>query len=187
MRECAAQPRLAADALKRAAEGNVSAQRIMAYYHVLLTFQDSPDKVRCMFADLTERDLEARFLVPYRSGKSFLSGNEVVEASRIKKVTILKTNRVSAAELKDIQDKSWKEVQEFNRNSDSMVLISPGRGYDAEDIVEAGNDVTAEFISGPPGHGGGWGVVSAVMNHPWVSAIGTGLAVAALAYWLGWQ
>lgn len=159
----------------------------MVYYHVLLSFQESPNKVRCIFSDLTEKELRTRFLVPYRSGKSFLSGNEVIEASRIKKVTVLKTNRASAVELKEIQDKSWKEVQEFNRSSDSVVLVSPGRGYDAEDIIEAGEDVTTLFISGPPGHGGGWTVVSAVMNHPWVSAIGTGLVVAALAYWFGWH
>jgi len=159
----------------------------MAYYHVLLTFQDAPDKVRCMFSDLTEQDLKTRFLAPYRKAESFLCGNEVVESSTIKKVTLVKTARVSAAELKDIQDKSWREVQEFNRTSDSMVLISPGRGHDAEDIAEAGEDVTAVFISGPPGHGGRWRVVAAVVNHPWVSAIGTGLAVAALAYWLGWH
>jgi hypothetical protein len=139
-----------------------------------------------MFTDLTERDLRTRFLLPYSKGQSFLCGNEVVEPSIIKKVTLVKTARASAAELKDIQDKSWREVEEFNRNS-PVVLISAGRGYDAEDIAEAGEDVTAQFVSGPPGHGGHWGIVSAVVNHPWVSAIGTGLAVAALAYWLGWH
>jgi hypothetical protein len=158
----------------------------MAHYHVMLTFQAAPDKVRCMFTDLTERDLRTRFLVPYRKGRSFLCGNEIVEPSTIKKVTLVKTARASAAELKDIQDNSWREVEEFNRNS-PVVLVSAGRGYDAEDIAEAGEDVTALFISGPPGHGGRWKVVSAVVNHPWVSSIGTGLAVAALAYWLGWH
>ncbi len=159
----------------------------MPYYHVLLTFQAKPDSVRCMFSDLSERELEERFLAPYRRGKSFMCGNEVVESSKIQKVTVVKTPRPSAAELKDIQTKSRKEVEEFNRTSSSMVLISPGRGYDADDIAEAGEDVTASFISGPPGHGGHWGVVSAVVNHPWVSAIGTGLIVAALGYWLGWH
>jgi hypothetical protein len=102
-------------------------------------------------------------------------------------VTLLRTSRASAAELKDIQEKSWNEVQDFNRTSPSVVLISPGHGYDREDIAEAGEDVTAVFISGPPGYGGRWRVISAVMNHPWVSTIGTGLVVAALAYWFGWH
>jgi hypothetical protein len=158
----------------------------MAYYHVMLTFQATPDKVRCMFTDLTERDLRTCFLEPYRKGQSFLCGNEIVEPSTIKKVTLVETTRASAAELKDIQEKSWREVEEFNRNS-PIVLVSIGRGYDAEDIAEAGEDVTGRFIAGPPGYGGRWKMLSAVINHPWVLAIGAGLAVAALAYWLGWH
>jgi hypothetical protein len=158
----------------------------MAYYHVMLTFQSAPDKVRCIFIDLTERDLRTRFLLPYSKGQRFLCGNEVVEPFTIKKVRLVKTARASTAELKDIQDKHWREVEEFNRNS-PIVLMSVGPGHEVEDIAEAGEDVTAQFISGPPGQGKPWTVVSAVLNHPWVSAIGTGLVVAAVAYWLGWH
>ena len=84
-----------------------------------------------MLSDLSENELRKQFLGPYQSGKNFLLGNEVVQVSHINKVSIVKTDKNSANELKEIQDKSWKEIQGFNRTSDSIVLISPGRGYNA--------------------------------------------------------
>lgn len=140
-----------------------------------------------MLSDLTDEDLHRKFVKPYQRGKNLLCGNEVVEVSHIRKVRIIKTERKSEAELKEIQDKSWKEVQEFNRQSDSVVFISPGCGYLPEEIVEAGKDVTGIYISGPPGQGGFWSVASEVVNHPWISTIGTGLIVAALVWWFGWN
>lgn len=67
------------------------------------------------------------------------------------------------------------------------MFLGSGRGHNLEDISEAGEDVTSTFISGPPGHGNKWTVVAAALNHPWVSAVGTGLIVAALIWWLGWN
>ena len=166
----------------------ISAQRrTMDHYHVLLTFQDAPEKVRCVFSDLSESELKDQFLKPYRRGRSFLSGNEVIDAVRIKSVSIIRTDRDSTDELKAIQERSWKEIEQFNRDSSSVVLVSAGRGHNAEDIVEAGADVTSTLISGPPGSADQWTVVSKVINHPWISAIGTGVVVAGIAWWFGWK
>lgn len=157
----------------------------MSHFHVLLTFEDAPDKPRCIFIDLSEKELKDRFLRPYRSGRSFLCDNEVMEPKRIRSVRIIRTDLKSADELKTIQEKSWKEIEEFNRDSSSVVLISAGRGYDAEDIVEAGSDVTSSYVSGPPGSGDYWRPIATILNHPWISAIGTGIVVAAIVAWLG--
>jgi len=159
----------------------------MPYYHVLLSFQDEPTTVRCMFADLSEKALRTRFVVPYRRGKNFLSGSEVVEVSRIKTIKIVRTADTSDKELKSIQAKSKKEIDELNRNAESVVFLGLGRGYNLEDITEAGEDVTTTFIVGPPGHGDKWTVVATVLNHPWISAIGTGLIVAVMVWWFGWS
>lgn len=158
----------------------------MPYYHVLLTLQSAPDHRRAVFLDLSEQELKEKFVAPYRKGKSFLAGNEIIDSGQIKTVTICSTNRLSAEELKTIQTKSWAEVDEFNRSQNSVTLISVGRGYDAEDLFEAGETVTSDHISGPPGEGL-WKLAATVMNHPWVSAITTGLVVAALAAFFGWN
>ncbi len=157
----------------------------MPYHHVLLRFDGEPEKDRCVFSDLSESDLQARFLTPYKRRKNFLSGSEVIEISRLRKSTIICTNEPIETELRRIQEKSRAEDDEFNRTSSGVVILSMGRGYAPEDIAEAGVDVTSTFISGPPGYGDRLALVSAVMNHPWISAIGTGLIVAALAWILG--
>jgi len=156
----------------------------MTFFHVLVKFKPAPDTVRCIFSDLSRKDLESRFLKPYRAGRSTLSGSEVIHTSDIAWTQIMETARDSAEELKDIQAKSWKDIEEFNRNS-SVVLISAGHGYDAEDIVDAGTDVTSQFITSPPGEGSS--LIMRIMNHQWVVVVIGGLIVIGLAAWLGWN
>jgi hypothetical protein len=65
-----------------------------------------------MFADLSESELRTRFVTPYRRGKDFLCGSEVVEVSLKKTVSIIRTTNRSDEELKRIQEKSRKEIEE---------------------------------------------------------------------------
>ncbi len=157
----------------------------MSYLHVSVKFRDAPEKVRCIFSDLSEKELEANFLKPYRLGRATLSGAEVIDVNSIVSTQIIETQRVSELELKEIQDISWKEIQEYNRHSDSVVVVSPGHGYNSEDIAEAGSDVTSRYITSPPGHQTS-SIVSSALNHQWVVAIIGGLVVAGVAAWLGW-
>ena len=156
------------------------------YYHVLLSLQDEPNSIRCLFADLSERELRTRFIVPYRRGKTFLCGSEVIEISRTRKVRIIRTADKSAVELKRLADEHQKKNKEFNASSKWVGIIDVGAYY-PENIDQAGEDVTTTFILGPPGHGDRWAVVGAFLNHPWIAAIGTGLIVAALLLWLDWN
>ena len=139
----------------------------MAYYHVLLSFHETSENPRCVLADLSEEELRKRFVTPYRRGKDVLCGNEVVDVSRISKVTIVCTADTSTNELKRIQEKSRRETEEFNRTARGVKLVDLGRGHNLEDIGEAGVDVTSTYISGPPGYGDTSSVVTAVVNHPW--------------------
>ena len=157
----------------------------MAFHHVLLTLNEAPSKPRCVLSDLSAEQLEKQFLFPYRKGKNILCGNQVIHVTNIKSVQIIRTEKTSELELAVIQDRSFKEMQEFNRRSDSFIIISPGRGYDAEDIVEAGEHITSQHIIGTPGHGTSSSLLK-LLNNQWVVAIGTGLIVAALVWWFGW-
>jgi hypothetical protein len=98
---------------------------------------------------------------------------------------IRKTDRASEEERKDIQIRSRREIDEFNQESLGVTLISIGSGYAPEDIVEAGVDVTSSYIASPPGQKKG-GLMSAIINHPWASAIVTGVIVAGIVKALGW-
>lgn len=158
----------------------------MALHHVLLTLSESPIKPRCVLSDLSEQQLQTQFVTPYRKGKSTLCGNEVIQVASIKSVQIIRTKQTSEVERSAMQDRSFRDIQKINRQSDSVTIISPGYGYEPEDIVEAGEDVTSQYITGPPGYAN-LGGLREILNNPWVVTIGTGLIVAALAWWLGWS
>ena len=157
----------------------------MPFHHVLLALESEPTKLRCILADLTEKDLKTKFLRPYRKGQNIVCGNEVIPVSQIRKLHIVRTARENETERSALQDRSFKEIQELNKQSESVVLISPGRGYDPEDILEVGEDVTTMFVSGPPGHASAPTTVVRFLNNQWIVAIGTGLIVAALIWWFG--
>lgn len=108
----------------------------MPYYHVLVELQDTPKKVRCIFSDLTLKELECKFLKPYRHGQRMFVGTEVIDTMAITSARIIETSHVSDVELHDIQQKSRREIDDFNSSSSSVVLISVGRGYEPEDIEE---------------------------------------------------
>lgn len=155
----------------------------MAFFHVLLTMQDAPNQTRCVLFDLSERELAKQFLGPYGRGTMMLAGSEVIDTMSIRSTTIIRTDRTNEAERKDIQEASRRHLDEMNRQG-GVVFLGPPRGYELEDIVEAGLDVTKTYINAPPG--GKVSLVSAVVNHPWISAIVTGLIVAGIAKMVGW-
>lgn len=155
----------------------------MAFHHVLVSFRHAPNDVRCVLADLSEKDLKARFLRPYRKGQQFMSGNEIVETSTINKVKVIRTEETSERELAKIQVRSHRENDELNRGSHSVVFLDSGRGYVLEDIAEAGVDVTPAYVVRPPGVRG-W--LAEWFEHPWVTTVLAGVVVAGIIYWLGW-
>lgn len=157
----------------------------MPYFHVLVAFRDAPNKIKCIYSDLSGSDLESKFLKPYRAGRSTLSGSEIIDITSIVSTQIIETARIMELELNDIQKKSWEEIEDFNRQSNSVTLVSIGRGHEPEDIVEGGADVTSKFITAPPGQQAS-SSLSMILNHPWVVAILGGLVVAGVAAWLGW-
>lgn len=156
----------------------------MPFHHVLITLSNTPNEWRCLFVDLSERELESRFLAPYRKGADILLSGEVIRLLDVRKVQVIRTNRNSETELKDLQDSSYAEVQRLNRLSPGVAFISAGRGYQQEDIAELGKDMTDHFVKGAPGHAPPFSFRDA-LNNPWVLTIGGGLLVAFLLAMLG--
>lgn len=118
----------------------------MPYYHVLLSFQDEPKTVRCLFADLAEKELRKQFVTPYRRGKNVLCGSEVIEVSRIKTVKIIRTADTSDQALERIEEKGIKHYEELNRGSRGVVFFRLDSRL--EHIGEGGEEVTHAFILG---------------------------------------
>ena len=120
----------------------------MSYYHVLVTFTDSPENTQCVLDDLSEQELKTKFVRLYKKGKDILCDKDLVRIENIKSVQIISTNKKNEDELSIIQEESFKKIQELNRQSDSIAIISLGYGYNSEDIAYVGKDVTSQYIIG---------------------------------------
>lgn len=159
----------------------------MPFYQVLVAIEPEPDKLRRILTDLSEPQLSAQFVQPYRKGIDLICGNELVSLASLRKVHIVRTERTDTQERSALNDKSLKEIEAINREPGGVVFLSLGRGYEPEDILEVGTDVTAEFISGPPGNAQGLQRVLRLLSNQWVVTVGAGLIVAGIVWWLGWS
>ncbi len=163
----------------------------MAYYQVLVAVEPHPEKMRQVFTDIGEKDLKQMLVAPYRRGTSLICGNEIIPVTQIRKLQIVQTARTDEIEREELHAQSIREIEKFNRESDSVVLISPGGGYDPEDILDAGEDVTAKFISGHPGSASGPSPIGQFLNNAWVVGLVvtlvSGLAVAYSVWKFGWN
>jgi hypothetical protein len=158
----------------------------MNYFHVIAKLNSSNGH-SCIFSDLSNNELQSKFLSPYRKGKDFLSGNNLIRVSELSSVQIIATQETSEVEREVIQKESRAQIDEINRQSNSMMFISIGRGHSPEDIAEAGVDVTSDYLKGPPGYANGRFSLSVGKGFlQWGISIITGLAVAGIAKWLGW-
>ena len=157
----------------------------MTYHHVIAKIGQN-DKVRVLFSDLSLADLKKRFIAPYERGISFFSGNNLVAPSDLRSVQVVRTERTGGEERERINNESLAQIDKINRESDGLVFISPGSGYDPEDIAEAGEDVTHSVIKGPPGfRAGKWGASTKVLA--WVAGIIAVVVAAGVIKLLGWS
>src|SRR5690606_38781932 len=100
----------------------------MSYLHVTIKTKRS-DGWLCIFKDLSASDLKQNLVKPYRLGRSIFYDGNILSPSEITQVKITETENPHGEELKVVQEESYREVQELNRTSSSVVLISAGYGY----------------------------------------------------------
>lgn len=121
-----------------AAAATIPAQRLPPYYHVRLsTASKSRDEVRL---DLSEDELEAKFLGPRREGRSIVMNGTVISLDDITKIRITKTQQ-PAHVLRPI-------VQHEEARSDLVIIGGPSIDWY---IAKKGEEVTNQFITEPPG------------------------------------
>ena len=110
----------------------------MEYFHVRISQKSSPsyDETRL---DIGFEELEARFLVPYRIGSTIVINGKSIPINDIDRIRISKSSQ-NSDEIRPI-------VKDDRRRSNVVSLVV------SEDweIARKGDDVTDEFITGPPG------------------------------------
>jgi hypothetical protein len=153
----------------------------MPYFHVVAEFDDAPEKPVAIFMDLSRTELQAQFIKPYERGSDLASKNSIYPVRRLRKIHVIQTEKPSEQELAEVQRKSREEIDELNRDS-PVLFLSVGYGYESQDIVETGADITQVVIKGPPGSKAGGPAVAALLNNGWVVGIGGGMVVAVLVW-----
>ena len=156
----------------------------MSYYHVIAKVRPD-DNFRCLFSDLSAKELRRQFLRPYQLGKSFFSRNDLISPADLKSMHIIRTKRADEVERDEINRAQKARIDELNRSSEHLVFLNFGGGYEPEDILAAGEDVTHAFINGPPGYNAGWNVFPARVIG-WVLSIVAVVIAAGLVKWFGW-
>ncbi len=117
-----------------------SAMGISLPYHVRITPRSdrSHDEVRL---DLTREQLEERFLIPYREGRSIVIGGRTIPPDDIERIRITLTDQPSEELL---------PIVRAERESSGVVALGIS---DEWEVAYRGRDVTDELIAGPPGTG----------------------------------
>lgn len=158
----------------------------MNYFHVTIKTKSS-DGWLCIFKDMSVSDLRKKLVKPYRLGKSIYYDGNILVPDEITQIKISETEKPHEDELKIVQEQSYKKIQDFNRTSSSVVLVSAGHGYSDYEIIECGKDVTNSYISTGPGNGTALTTVAEFIKHPWVVRVVGGLVFLALAAYLGFK
>ena len=113
----------------------------MDYYHVQITPKSDASRVEVKL-DLTKEELMERFVTPYRKGLPIFIDGTVIPSDEIERIRISKT-------AQDSQHVGKIVSEEQRRRIASGILDFTGSN--AQRIANKGEDVTDEFIWGPPG------------------------------------
>jgi hypothetical protein len=152
------------------------------FYHVLAAVGDR--EVQTLFADLNETELDKEFVKPYKRGKTFFAGSQIVNPAELRAVRIIETSMREDEARRRINKESLAQIEEMNRTS-SVMIFSTGQGYEPEDLVEAGTDVTRTYLTGGPGSSTRlWGLSKTVVG--WMLGIAAGVIATGLAKLFGW-
>jgi hypothetical protein len=167
----------------------------MSYFHVLIAFEGDANKFECPFQDLSEDKLKSDFVSAYQAGTNIFHNGVVIKTNEIAKVKIVETGQNCELELKNLQEKSRREIDEINRNS-YATFIGFGRGYETSDLEELGIDVTSNYIHGAPGYklkqevslspslSSQPSIWVRIINHQWFVNVFGGIIVAVIVYLL---
>lgn len=113
----------------------------MPYHLRIKPKSSSVEEVRL---DLTKEQLEKRFLSPYREGKPIFIGGRNIPPDDIERIRITFTTKGSS----DILPMVEEDLARMRKLRGLVTKTSP-----AWHVANRGQEVTDEFIAGPPGSG----------------------------------
>ena len=116
----------------------------MTYYHVRITLKSNPSHTEVEL-DISLEKLRERFVQPYIKGSHILINGRALSVEDIERININKTGPHSI-----VLNATEKLLQEARS---SRMLVDHNGRLPAWVLADKGEDVTGEFIAGPPGYG----------------------------------
>lgn len=109
----------------------------MTYYHVRITLNKGDSEIEVML-DLEFDEVQSRFLVPYQQGVPITVNGRTFDPSEIERIEVAKSSEKSAILIDRIR----------RRRANSRSLFFRPAEWE---IIEEGEDITNQLITGPPG------------------------------------
>lgn len=120
------------------------------YFHVVVCTSRAAHTPVLLFADLDESQLRKQFLKPYRKGGTVLAGGQATDVSELVAVKIVATPHPKKTALEALQQDSLSAIEQRNLQSAWPTPDTAAYGWDDEDVMYAGEDVTLGYIAGGP-------------------------------------
>lgn len=148
------------------------------YLHVIFEIKFSGKKF-CVFKDLSERELNNRFIKPYKLKKDICYDGKIIPLSEISKLTIIATEENHKQELDVRLNESNQLIDDANISIGKNVIYQLFGCADYE-IEHCGEDVTHKYINVAPGSGTLFTKLSSLIENP------LSVAVAVVSVILTW-
>ena len=113
----------------------------MTYYHVRLTPKSSPSS-DVVSLDLSLQELNRRVIEPYNKGQTLVISGKAIAAEDVDRILVTASNQASAA---------IRALLRLERLQPSAQGIPDFSGVTENLVAAEGQDVTDQFITGPPG------------------------------------
>ncbi len=113
------------------------------YYHVRIATESDPSQTEVEL-DIGSDDLSDRFLIPYNQGRPIVISGKTVPSGDIDRISINETQQDSTS-LNSI-------IKEQQRARRSIMPVDHRGRLPSHVLANQGEDVTARYITGPPGH-----------------------------------
>jgi len=115
----------------------------MLYYHVRLWQKEPPKKAVEVSLDLIFEDLESRFLEPYGRGSPITINGKTIPIDKLDRINISRSEE-NAGQIRQILERE-------NSESQDIFSIAAIASINSHAIASHAEDVTDEYITGPPG------------------------------------
>ena len=113
----------------------------MSYYHVRISSKSNPSQTEVEL-DLSLEELTERFVDPYSRGQPIVIAGRAISSDDIERITLNESGEDATYQNRAL----LKQQRHFLMDLDQKSRLPP------RILAARGEDVTARFITGPPGH-----------------------------------